>query len=52
MHVVWGEQGDPRLMFGTGLVAGAASYWVSCPFFQAKTRLQACDGQMPLDAIR
>jgi len=31
----------PTLMFGTGLFAGAMGYWVSCPFFQTKTRLQA-----------
>jgi len=30
----------PLLMFGTGLFAGGVGYWVSCPFFQAKTRLQ------------
>jgi len=30
----------PLLMFGTGLFAGGIGYWVSCPFFQAKTRLQ------------
>mmetsp|Transcript_4243 Transcript_4243/g.12054 ORF Transcript_4243/g.12054 Transcript_4243/m.12054 type:complete len:294 (+) Transcript_4243:69-950(+) len=36
-----GAAKTPGLMFGTGLVAGAAGYWVSCPLFQAKTRLQA-----------
>lgn len=35
------SQKTPALMFGTGLFAGAFGYWASCPFFQAKTRLQA-----------
>lgn len=30
----------PTIMFATGLVAGGVGYWLSCPFFQAKTRLQ------------
>jgi len=39
---VAGRQGKtPTIMFGTGLVCGAVGYWVSCPFFQTKTQLQA-----------
>jgi hypothetical protein len=28
-------------MFGTGLLAGGIAYWISCPFFQTKTKMQA-----------
>lgn len=31
----------PFVMFATGLVAGGVGYWVACPLFQTKTRLQA-----------
>lgn len=28
-------------MFGTGLLAGGIGYWLSCPFFLTKTKMQA-----------
>lgn len=37
----------PAVMFGTGLVAGGMGYWLSCPFFQAKTRLQTASMLSP-----
>lgn len=38
--------GDPKrktagAMFGTGLFAGALGYFISCPLFQTKTKMQA-----------